>query len=127
MPPAERILDLAHLSVGRAFLFAVLGIAAVTCGLMGWPVMAFKTGALLSSLLLVGMVIKAHEIERRPYRRTEVWVLLGKPARVPAERIQAAIRGAIRDACWRFADYAAVMALVLWAAAFLFWLAGAAA
>lgn len=127
MPPVERILELAYLSVGRAFLFAVLGIFCATCGLLGWPVMAFKTGALLSSILVVGLVIKAYEIERRPYRRTEVWVLLGKPAEVPPERIQPVIRGAIRDTCWRFANYAAALSLFFWSAAFLVWMAGAVA
>ena len=61
---------------------------------------------------------------RRSYRRTETWILLGREHGLPEERAQPIITGILRDTYLRFAEYAAVITVVLWIAAFLFWLAG---
>lgn len=109
----------AFLSVGRACMFAALGIWAVIFGFITWPVLALRIGAVLTTLTGVVLIYKALEAPMRPYRRTEVWILIGKKTQMPESEAQAVISGVLREMFWKFASYAAAIALGLWIAAIL--------
>lgn len=116
MDTVERIRGLAYLSIGRACLFAVLAIVTVMSGLIGWPVMAFRSGAILAMFAAAVLAMKALSAPRRNYRHTEVWVLMGRRHDLPEDRAQQVFGGVIAETYWRFVDYAAISALALWVA-----------
>lgn len=103
-------------------MFAALAIWAASFGFISWPLTALRLAALLTTLTGVILVYKAVTAHTRPYRRTEVWAMLGKPRDLPEEHAQTLISNALRDTFWRFASYAAALALVLWVAAIAVWL-----
>ena len=125
--PRARIQGCARHSIGRAWLFALLAIAATMSGLIGWPVMAMRTGAILSMLTAAILVLRAVRAPGRPYRRTETWILLGRAHGLPEAQAQGEIAAILADTYWRFATASAGLALGFWCGAFLFALAGRAA
>ena len=125
MDEIDRIRSCAQHSVGRAFLFALLAIGAVVMGLIGWPVMAFRTGAVLATLAGAILLLRGHGAPRRPYRRTETWVLLGKRTALAEPRVQHVIGGILAETYRRFALWGAGVATALWIVAFATALAGA--
>jgi hypothetical protein len=125
--PRDRIRGCARHSIGRAWLFALLAIAATMSGLIGWPVMAMRTGAILSMLTAAILALRAVRAPGRPYRRTETWILLGRAHGLPEAQAQRIIASILADTYWRFATASAALALGFWCGAFLFALAGRAA
>lgn len=119
---SAQIRDAAFISVGRGCMFAALAIWATAFGFISWPLTAFRLAALLTTLAGVILVYKAITAHTRPYRRTEVWAMIGKPRDVPEERAQAEISSILRDTFWRFASYAAALAVAFWCAAVAVWL-----
>ena len=124
MDEIDRIRSCAEHSIGRAFLFALLAIGAVVMGLVGWPVMAFRTGAVLATLAGAILLLRGHGAPRRAYRRTETWVLLGKRTALPEPTIQDIVGSILAETYRRFALWGAGVATVLWIAAFAAALAG---
>jgi hypothetical protein len=114
----ERIRRCARHSIGRAFLFALLAIGATISGLIGWPVMAFRTGAVLTMLTAVIMLLRATRAGSSSYRRTETWILLGRRHALPEARAHAVITGILSETYWRFAEYAGILAAGFWLATF---------
>ena len=82
----QRIEDLATMSVGRGCGFAALGIATFVLGLAHEPGLAFRTGGLLFLLVCFTLLLRAWHARQRPYRSTELWLMLD-----PTERPQAAV------------------------------------
>lgn len=118
MDEIDRIRSCAEHSVGRGFLFALLAIGAAVMGLVGWPVMAFRTGAVLATLAGAILLLRGHGAPRRPYRRTETWVLLGKRTALAEARHQDVIGGILAETYRRFALWGAGLAALLWVFAF---------
>jgi hypothetical protein len=116
--------SIAFFSIGRACLFALLAIATVFMGLIGWPAVAARAGAILTTLGAAILVYRALRAPALPYRRTEVWVLLRRENSVPEDRAQALISSVLSETYWRFAEYAAAVALFLWTLTILFVLTG---
>ncbi len=125
MDEIDRIRSCAQHSVGRGFLFALLAIGAAVMGLVGWPVMAFRTGAVLATLAGAILLLRGHGAPRRSYRRTETWVLLGKRSALAESRLQEVIGGILAETYRRFALWGAGVATALWIVAFAAALAGA--
>lgn len=101
----ETIEKLAEFSVARACGFAMLAILVMVLGLSGEPDMALKTGATLSLLTSMILLLKAGLAEAKPYRSTELWLML-KPEERPHEAVaQRIIALALREAFLRFALY----------------------
>ena len=125
MDEIERIRSCAQHSIGRGFLFALLAIGAVVMGLVGWPVMAFRTGAVLATLAGAILLLRGHGAPHRSYRRTETWVLLGKRSALPEPTIQDVLGSILAETYRRFALYGAGVATALWIAAFAAALVGA--
>lgn len=109
-----RIQACARHSVGRGFLFALLAIVTAVAGMIGWPISALRMGALLAMLMTAILILRAFQAHRRPYRRTETWVLLGRRHGLAEQTAQAAFARILADTYWRFADLSAALALGLW-------------
>jgi hypothetical protein len=124
MYQVDRIREMAHVSVGRACMFGVIAITCVVVGLIAWPVLAMRAGAVLSTLTAVILMLKSLQAERRPYRKSETWLLLERRHDLPEEHAQRIISGVLVETFRHFAFHAAVIALAFWLAALLLGLLG---
>jgi hypothetical protein len=112
----ERIRELARVSVGRACLFGLLGIATFMFALLAWPGLALRSGAVLFLVTAAILMLKAAQAPTRNYRRTEVWLLLGKRHDLPEPRAQAIFGEVLRTTYVQFARMTATASVVLWIA-----------
>jgi hypothetical protein len=119
MDELDRIRWAAVQSVGRGCLFALLAIGMTMFGLISWPILAFRSGAVLSMMLLAVLVLRGELAGRQDYRRTETWLLMGRQHALPESHAARAILGILRDTYRRFALYAAAIAVACWALMFL--------
>lgn len=109
----ETIERLAEFSVARACGFGMLTILVTVVGLCSEPPLALKTGAVLSLLTAMILLLKAALATSKPHRTTETWLLL-KPEERPHEAIaQRVISLALREAFLRFALYFATGAAAM--------------
>ncbi len=105
-------------SVGRACLFFMLAVATVMAALTAWPYLAFKSGAILTTLLAMVLTLRATLIDRQDIKRTETWILLRVRGEAPDERARRVIAGVLRDTYRTLALYAALIAVGCWMFAF---------
>lgn len=99
----DRIEHLAEISVARGCAFAALAIFTLTVGLLGMPAMALKTAGGAALLTAVILWLKARLAQTRPYKRTELWLML-KPAERPGPAVaQTVIGRALRECYLKFA------------------------
>ena len=103
-------------SVARGVGFGALAIALVVAGLAGYPQLALRSGAVLALLMWAILRLKALRAPRRPYKRTEVWLLLDPRPAWPAEVAQRLIGEALRRTLERYARFVLVAAIGLWLA-----------
>jgi len=99
----QRIDQLAHVSVARGCGFGMLAIATFMVGLSAEFALALRAGGyscLLMCFILIAMGWRAHA---KPYKRTELWLMLE-----PSERPQPAVAQLIIGSARReaFLDYA---------------------
>lgn len=109
----ERVEWLAMVSVARACAFAGLAIFCFMIGLVGYLVVALKTGATLSLAVAACLTELARRAPRRRYQRTEVWLMLEATERPRSEVAQQVIGRALRAAFLRFAGHFALIGAVL--------------
>jgi hypothetical protein len=100
---ANRLDELANLSVARGSGFGLLAVFCTMVGLAGYPVIALKTGGVCFMLGASILAAKAARSGVTPYRRTEVWLLLEPHERPPGPAAQSVIARARRDALIRYA------------------------
>lgn len=112
------------MSVKRGVGFAVLAVVVVMAGLSAYPVMALRSGATLTLLMWAVLKLKALQAPRRPYKRTEVWILLEPRPALPPLRAQEIIGGALQECFERHAGYAFKGAVTLWLLSFALRLCG---
>lgn len=98
---------LARISVARACGFAMIGLATVVIGLSNRLEIAFAVGGCICLIACLILALKAMYADRRPYKKTEVWLMLDPAYRPHAEYAQRVISIARRDAFLHFAHYAA--------------------
>ncbi|WP_374304224.1 hypothetical protein [Ferrovibrio sp.] len=123
-PIEQRVRTLAIHSVGRGCFFAALAIWCVMIGLIAEPLQALKSGAILTMLVACVLLLKAGHVTRASYKKTEVWILLGRQIDLTPEVAQRIITGTLRELYLRCALYATVAAVVFWLLALLIWLGG---
>jgi hypothetical protein len=104
----------AEISVGRAVGFGALAIATVVLGLIFEPVIAFKTGAALTLLMAAVLRLKAERALSKPYRSTEVWLILDKRLGLPDDHAQRIVSAALRSVYDRYAGASTAVAVGLW-------------
>lgn len=118
MRPIERIRACADASIRRALGFAVLGIWTAMVGMSADLLLATKAGALMFTGAWAVLLIMAWRAPRRPYKRTEVWLMLDRRHDLPEERAQAIIGGVLKDRYVWHAGATAAVACFMWAATF---------
>lgn len=109
----QKIDQLAHASVARGCGFAMLAIATFMIGLSGEFPLALRAGGyscLLMCFVLIGMAWRAGE---KPYKRTEIWLMLDPAERPQPAIAQSIISNARREAFLDFALRSAWLALFL--------------
>lgn len=124
-PVEQRIRAMAIHSIGRGCFFAALAIWCVMIGLIAEPLLAIKSGAILTMMVACILLLKAGQVTRNSYKKTEVWILLDRKIEIAPEAAQTMITSILRELYLRYALYATFVAIAFWAAALLFWLAGA--
>lgn len=105
------------MSVARGCGFAALGIFTFMIGLMGDPRLAFQTGGILTLVTCLVLLGRALRAPHRPYKRTEVWLMLDPDDRPRGDTAQQLIGVALRDVYLRFAFHAACLSAALLIAA----------
>jgi len=107
----EAIENAAFISIGRACGFAGLGVFCMVFGLLFDPVLAARAGGLISLSVAATLSIYAHFARTRPYKRTEVWLILREEDRPPENIAQRVIGEVLRVTYIRFARQTAVISL----------------
>jgi multisubunit Na+/H+ antiporter MnhB subunit len=102
----------AFVSVGRACGFAGLGVLCIVLGLSYDPALAAKAGAVLSLVICLILLLHAWLVHKRPYKRTETWLILRKDDRPPVEVAQRLVSTALREAYLFFAHKASVFTML---------------
>ena len=120
----QTIERLAEVSVARGCGFAALGIFTMMVGLSPDPAMAFQAGGLLSLLTCAVLILKARNAPARPYRSTELWIILPKDQRPSKATAQQLIGSVLQAVYYRFAWHAALTAGMLLLVALLVGLVG---
>ena len=113
----------AQLSVGRACGFAGFGIALTVFALSFEPMLAAKTGAVLTLGLTLTLLVFAYRAHHTPHQTTEVWLLIDKSSRPPARHAHRIINEARRFAMLWFARWTAVVSALFASSAILLALA----
>jgi hypothetical protein len=124
-PIEQRVRTLAVHSVGRGCFFAALAIWCVMIGLIADPLQSLKSGAILTMIVACVLLLKAGYVTNASYKKTEVWIMLGRRIELSPEVAQRIITVALREVYLRYALYAAAIAIAFWFCALLFWLFGA--
>ena len=117
--PMDRIRSLATLSVGRACFFTGLGIWTAMVGFISDPMMSLRIGAALVSIVACVLLIKARNAPERPYRDTELWLLMDRKTDLPKDRIQRVIGGVLAETYRRYARFALGVSVGFWLLAIL--------
>lgn len=110
---AQRIEHFANVSVARACGFAGLAISTVAIGLIGDPALAMQASGCLFLLTCAVLLVKASLAETRPYKKTEVWIMLPPRERPSAVFAQVVIGRALRLTFLYYAKLSAAFAIVL--------------
>ena len=107
----QLIEERANLSVARGCGFAGLAIVTFMIGLSSEIVMAFQAGGFLSLMACMVLLLKAFGAKNRPYKTTELWVMLNATERPEPAIAQRIIGTVLRDVYLRFALHAALVGL----------------
>jgi len=103
---------LAVMSVGRGCFFAALAIWCAMIGLIYDPVLSLKSGGILTLLVAAVLLLKALGVTRRSYKKTEIWILLGRHTDLLPQHAQRLITTILRDTYLRYALYAGAMGIL---------------
>jgi hypothetical protein len=109
----DRLESLADMSVARGCGFAGLAIVCAMVGFAFDPVFAFKAGGALCLAMTGTLLVKAWRAPWTSHKRTEIWALLDKTERPPADAAQWLIAAVRRRACLKWADISARFAVGL--------------
>jgi hypothetical protein len=110
----DRIQAAAEISVGRAVGFGALAVGTMVLGLVFDPVLALKTGGALTLLMSVVLRMNSRQAWSRPYRRTEVWLILDRRLEVPEDCAQRMVSQVLHDTYDRYARCCLAVAVGLW-------------
>ncbi len=114
--PIERA---AELSVLRGVGFGTVAILCACLGLAGYPVVSLRLGAAATPPDGGDPRAQGTPRPQRPYKRTEAWLLLDPPPRLPAAVAQRLVGAALKRTFRCYARLAFLAAVVLWLASLL--------
>lgn len=110
----EEMRKAAFESVSRGCAFAFLGIACIMMGMLHDPKLVFQAGGILTLIMTFILMIKSRRALTHDYKRTEMWLLLPKDFRPPEAYAQWAASTVLRDAYLTFAQYTALISIIMW-------------
>ena len=116
----DRIRYYAELSVLRALGFAGIGLMTLTLGLSFDPQLALRAAAVVLGITGAVLVAKSLNAAQRNYRRTEVWILLGRSIEFPEHRAQQIIGTVLKDTYSRYARLVLSGAVIAWVMSVLY-------
>jgi hypothetical protein len=102
----------AQLSIARGCGFGALAIATLMLGCSSDIDLFLRTGGIATLLMCFVLLLKASRADQVRHSETEVWVMIPKDKRPPAEVAGPLIANARRDYLLRFAYVAAIVATV---------------
>lgn len=114
----------AFLSVQRACLFGALAVFCMMVGLSFEPRLAFKAGGTATMAMAIVLAYKAREARSKPFRKTEMWLMLPKDRRPPEAYAQRVSSAVLRETYLNFALWTSAIAVTMWALAFVCAIAG---
>lgn len=117
--PLRRLRTLAEISTARACGFAGLATFCLMVGLSGSPQAALKAGGYCALLVVAVLLMLAQQAPLRPYKRTEIWLMLDQAERPPEAYAQMLFAQVRRETFLRFAGYHALAAAALLGTAML--------
>jgi hypothetical protein len=117
MEPVERA---ANLSVGRACAFACLAILCFMVGFSYQPYLSARVGGSFALLTAAILLVKAWLAPAKPYKHTEVWIILAAPERPTPEAAQQLIGRTLQRVFLEYARFSALIAAILLAASVVF-------
>jgi hypothetical protein len=120
----ERMRQVAFQTVLRACLFGALAIFCLMVGLSYDLRMSFQSGGTLTLLMAVILLLKAAEARTKPYRKTEMWLLIPKDQRPPKAYAQRVSSTVLRETYLTFAMWTSGAAIVMWVTALVLSLSG---
>jgi hypothetical protein len=120
----EDLRRIAYETVLRACGFGSLAIFCFMVGLSFEPRIAFQAGGTLTMIMTGVLFIKAFEARTKPYQRTELWLYLSQDQRPPAGVAQRITGTVMRETYLTFALWTSMVAVAMWAIAFVFGLFG---
>jgi hypothetical protein len=106
----HRLQQLAWVSIARACGFTALAIATLMFGLSGDLLMSFRAGGILTLITSLILLIRGLQAPNRPYKRTEVWLMLNPEDRPQAALAQTLIGETLRRTYLTFAFHSAIIA-----------------
>ncbi len=109
----DAIENAAFVSVGRAAGFAGLAVFTLMLGLSFDPPLATRTGGLIGMGVVAALLIYGWRALKRPYKRTEAWLILPRDLRPPACIAQKVIGRTLRETAYWFAGRAAALSSFL--------------
>lgn len=101
-------------SVSRGCAFGFLAIACVMMGMVHDPKLIFQAGGIMTLIMTLVLVLKARGALTKDYKRTEMWLMLPKDFRPPEAYAQWAASTVLRDAYLTFAQYTALISVLMW-------------
>lgn len=119
----DRIRYFAEVSVQRALGFTSIGLATLLLGLSFDPRLALQVVAAILGITGGVLIVKSLTALHRNYRRTEVWILLGRTIEFPEHRAQQIIGSVLKDTYRRYARLVLAGAVVAWVLSVLYGLA----
>ncbi len=119
----DRIRYYAEISVQRALGFTGVGVATLLLGLSFDPQLALQVAAVILGITGAVLIAKSLNALHRNYRRTEVWMLLGRTIEFPEHRAQQIIGTILKDTYSRYARLILAAAVTTWFLSMLYGLA----
>lgn len=120
----EEIEKAAFVSVGRACGFAGFAVLLLMVGLSFEPVVAARVGCFLCLVVAAILFACAARAHNRPYKRTEVWIILPRDKRPPAAVAQRIIGQVLHETYLWFGRQAAIVSVLLLAASVVLYFIG---
>ena len=116
----DHLQRLAFISVGRAVGFASIAVVMFFLAMAHDLVNALRAAGFLGLLIAMVLLLKARLAPGRPYKHTELWVMLKPPERPEPAIAQRLITDVLRHAYHYFALQAAVFSACALASAIIY-------
>ncbi len=116
----HRVQEIAWVSVARGCGFAALAIVTLMFGMSGNIPGAFKAGGILTLITSLILLFRGWQAPKRPYKRTEVWMMLEPDDRPQPALAQTLIGETLKQTYLTFALHSTLLAGGMFAVSLFF-------